>query len=185
MSFNSRINKAKRQLNQDRRSRSIPLPIFDWREVDGTNFAVGNTAAGGGLLSSNTTPIGESGTTTAINQFMSWATTVVDPVAIQVPLPADFDGSQDVTVDLWVASGTTDAASFALLSSWDAGATVTDAFDDAASKSATIHKITATIAAADIADTARFCTLVIVPPAHATNAIAVHNAQLNYSPIGV
>lgn len=158
----------------------IPVSLHDFREVD-ANGDVGAIAANGGILASDTTPImrGASG---LISQEISWAATNSDPIVLQKALPEDFDGKEDVLVELWVNSGTTDAASMGIASSWDAGATVSDTADDAATKSATTHKISAVIAAADIPDGASFLTLMITPPAHTTNAINLANVRILYTP---
>lgn len=159
----------------------IPLSLHDFREVD-ANGDVGAIAANGGILASDTTPVMGSGATTNIGAIITWATGNVDPIAAQIALPDDFDGSQDVLVDLLLASGTTNAASIVVGQSWDAGATVNDTADDAATKSATPHKVTARIAAADIPDRASFVTLMLTPPTHATDTIQLHGAKLRYLP---
>jgi hypothetical protein len=154
---------------------SIPLSLFSFREVD-ANGDIGNAAANGGLLASDTTPALEGDANGS--QQIRWVTGNADAIAIQVPLPFNFAGWNDVTGELWVYSGSTDAATFAIKTSWDAAAIVTDSADDSATKSATVHKITFTVAAADIPDTARNLTLILTPPAHATNAIQLTGAAL-------
>lgn len=160
---------------------SISIPLHSFREAD-ANGDVGAIAANGGILASDTTPImrGASG---LISQEISWATGNADPIVCQFSLPNNFDGNDDVTLELWVSSGTTDVATIAVTSSWDAGATVTDSASDAATLSATLHKITATIAASDIPDSASYVTLVLTPPAHAANAIQLTAARLLYTPL--
>lgn len=155
----------------------IPLSLYDFREVDASSD-VGNAAANGGLLASDTTPILRGNA--AESQEISWAAGNVDPIALQTTLPPDFDGSANVTLELWVNSGTTNGASFTVETGWDGGALVSDAVDDSATKSATTHKVTATIAAADVPDTAAFLTLVLTPPTHATDAIQLLGARLLY-----
>lgn len=158
-------------------TRSLPQSLFAFREVD-ANADVGNIVANGGTLASDTTPIlrGDA----ANSQEISWATGNVDPIACQFPLPFDFDGTQDVTVELFVYSGSTDAATFTIKSGWDGGAQVTDTADDSSTKSATLHKITATIDKSDIPDTARNLTLVLTPGTHGTNAIQLTACNLSY-----
>jgi hypothetical protein len=156
---------------------SILFSLNDFREVD-ANSDVGAIAANGGILASDTTPILRGNA--AETQEISWATGNVDGIATQIELPDDFDGSAPCTLEVWVNSGTTDAASFVVETGWDGGALVADAVDDSATKSATTHKATATIAAADIPDTASFLTLVLTPPTHATNAIQLLAARLRY-----
>jgi hypothetical protein len=158
-------------------TKTIELSLNDVREVD-ANTDISNIAANGGLLASDTTPIlrGDA----AESWEISWATGNADIIALQKALPFDFSGASDVTVQLMVSSGSTDAASFTVESGWDGAALVSDSVDDSATKSATKHNVTATIAAADIPDTARYLTLILTPPAHATNAIQIHGIRLLY-----
>lgn len=157
---------------------SIPISLHAFREAD-ANGDVGAIAANGGILASDTAPImrGASG---LIAQEISWAASNSDPIVCHLGLPADFDGRNDVTLELWVSSGTTDAATFTVASSWDGGATVSDTATDGA-KSATMHKITATIDKADIPDGASFVTLLLTPAAHTTNAVQLHGVRLLYT----
>jgi hypothetical protein len=159
---------------------AILLSLHSFREAD-ANGDVGNIVANGGVLASDTTPIMR-GAAGLISQEISWAAGNADPIVAQIALPEDFDGREDVLVDLWVSSGTTDAADFTVATSWDGGATVSDSASDTSTKSATLHKITARIAAADIPDAASFVTLLLTPAAHATNAIQLHAARLTYVP---
>lgn len=159
--------------------RLIPFSLHDLREVD-ANGDVGAIAANGGILASDTTPIMR-GASSLISQEISWAASNSDPIAAQRPLPEDFDGREDVFAELWVNSGTTDAATFTVATSWDGGATVTDTATDTA-KSATTHKITCVIAAADIPDAASSLTILLTPGAHTTNAIQLTNIRLGYLP---
>jgi hypothetical protein len=158
----------------------IPLSLNDFRETD-ANGDVGAIAANGGILASDTTPIlrGASG---VISQELSWAASNSDPIVAQLSLPEDFDGRNDVLVELWVNSGTTDAATFSVATSWDGGATVTDSASDANTKSATTHKISAVISAADIPDSASSLTLMLTPGAHTTNAIQLTNVRVSHLP---
>jgi hypothetical protein len=158
---------------------NILISLDGFRECD-ANGDVGAIAANGGILASDTTPIlrGASG---LIAQEISWATGNVDPIRCQVALPSYFDGRDDVLLDLWVSSGTTNAATFAVTSSWDAGATVTDSASDAATLSATPHRITCTISAADVPDGAAFVTILLTPPTHATDTIQLHSARIRHT----
>jgi hypothetical protein len=157
----------------------LPISLHDFRETD-ANADVSNIVANGGILASDTTPImrGASG---LISQELSWAAGNADPIVAHRPLPEDFDGREDVLVELWVNSGTTNAATFTVATSWDAGATVTDTATDGA-KSATTHKITTVIAAADIPDSASSLTILLTPAAHATDAIQLTNIRIGYLP---
>lgn len=152
--------------------------LYDFREVSSAGD-VGNITANGGILASDTTPIlrGDAAET----QEIVWATGNADPIACHITLPPTFSGAAVATVDLWVYSGATDAASFTVETGWDGGALVSDTADDSTTKSATLHKITATVAAADIPNAARLLTLILTPPTHASDAIALLGVGLNFS----
>lgn len=152
--------------------------LNDFRECD-ANGDVGAIAANGGILASDTTPILR-GASSLISQELSWAASNSDPIVAQVPLPLDFDGRNDVVVDLQVYSGTTDAASFTVSTSWDGGATVSDTATGSAS--ATSHTASAVIAAADIPDSPKFLTLMLTPAAHTTNAIQLQSVRVKHFP---
>lgn len=157
---------------------SIPLPLVTAREA--TTGDVGAIAANGGLLASDTTPA-LSGTGSTVSQQALWAASNVDQILWDIPLPEDFDGRDDVLVELWVASGgTTDLASFSVATSWDGAANVTDTATDPAA-STSVHKITATIAAADIPDAASFVSVALTPAAHGTDTIALKAARMLYT----
>lgn len=157
---------------------SIPIPLTAFREVD-SNGDVGNTAANGGLLASDTTPIFRADAAESLE--INWAAGNSDIISAQLTLPTDFDGSANATLDLWIyGAGTTDAGTFSVLTSWDGAAQVTDTADDSATKSTSVHKITATIAAADIPDTAHRVSIQLVLGTHATDAINLVAARLNY-----
>ena len=161
-------------------SRGVPIHLGMFREVSATGD-VGNIAAIGGVLGSDTAPILRAEATT--NSWeISWATGNADPIGVQVMLPADLDDTQDAFLDLIVYSGTTDAATMGVATSWNGGAEVTDSASDSDTKSATRHTITATIAAADIPASSTHLTIRITPPTHATNAIQLHGAVLRYKP---
>jgi hypothetical protein len=156
---------------------ALPTSLNDLREA--TAGDVGAIAANGGLLASDTTPA-LSGTSTTLAQQVSWVAGNVDPVLLHRTLPDDFDGRDDVLVELWVNSGTTNPADFSVLSSWDGGATVTDTAADTTTLSATTHKISTKIAAADIPDSPANLSLALVPAAHATDAITLTGYRISY-----
>lgn len=158
----------------------IGLSLHSFRECD-VNGDVGAIAANGGILASDTTPIMR-GAASLISQEISWATGNADPIVCQIALPTDFDGRDDVLLDLFVSSGTTNVATMAVGSSWDAGATITDSASDAGTLSATQHRIRAVISAVDIPDSANFVTIVLTPPTHATDTVQLHGARLLYLP---
>ncbi len=150
--------------------------LTDFREVT-SGADVGNIAAIGGLLASDTTPIYEGDA--AESQDINWAASNSDIIAAHMVLPPDFDGREAVTVEMWVASGTTDPATFTCETGWDGGTLVSTTVTDGA-KSATIHKITATIPASSIPDGPSFLTVELTPGTHTTNAILLYGIRLSY-----
>lgn len=157
---------------------TIPLSLVTAREA--TTGDVGAIAANGGLLASDTTPA-LSGTGSTVSQQILWAASNVDQILWDQPLPEDFDGRDDVLVDLLVASGgTSDLASFSVLTSWDGAANVTDTATDPAA-STTYHWITATISAADIPDTAGTVSIALVPAAHGTDTVAIKAVRIRHT----
>lgn len=162
-------------------STSIPISLMSFREAT-SGADVGDAAANGGILASDTTPIlrGDANK----SQEIAWAAGNADALACQITLPTDFDGTANATLDLFVytdnaGGGGIDAATFTVESSWDGGATVSDTATDG-SPATSIHKITATIAAADIPDTASIVSLLLTPAAHAADPTQLVGARLNY-----
>lgn len=160
-------------------NRGVPIPLSTWRIVS-AGGDVGNIAAIGGVLASNSDPIlrGDSNNSWEI----SWATGSAVPIGVQVMIPADIDDAQDAFLDLIVYSGTTDAATMGVATSWNGGSEVTDSASDSSTKSATRHTITATIDKGDIPASATHLTIRLTPPTHATNAIQLVGAVLRYAP---
>lgn len=162
----------------------IPISLNDFREVS-TAGAVSNVAANGGLLASDTTPIlGAEATSEAM--CINWAAANSDIIQAQVPLPPDFNGKEDVLLQLWVLTdnaggGGIEAGTFSVLTSWDNGAQVTDTATDSV-PATTSHLITARIAAADIPDRASFVNIQLVLGTHANDPIHLLSAALDYVP---
>lgn len=155
---------------------SILLSLHSFREAD-ANADVGNAAANGGLLASDTTPIMR-GAAGLITQEISWATGNADPLVYHITLPSDFDGRNDVLLDLFGYSGTTDTFSFTVATSWDGGATVTDTATG--QKSASLHRAVATIDRADVPDGATTLTILLTPAAHATDTLQLCGGRIRY-----
>ena len=160
---------------------SIPVSLYSLREVT-SGGDVGAIAANGGILASDTTPIMRGDA--ANSAEVVWVTGDVDPVGFQISLPTTADGTVAAYLDLEVYSGTTNAATMGVASSWNGAAEVTDSADDSATKSATAHTITATIAAADIPNAPTRVTFRITPPTHATDAIGLVGARLRFKRTG-
>lgn len=160
-------------------SRSVSINLGMFREVNATGDVLA-VAAIGGVLASDTAPILRADANNDWEIF--WAAANVDPIGVQLDLPPDFDGTGNAILELDVGSGSTDAATMSVRSSWNGGSEITDSADDSGTKSATVHTITATIAAADIADTAKRVSLRLIPPTHATDGITLKRARLTYTP---
>lgn len=160
---------------------AIGLSLFDFREVT-SGGDVGAITANGGILASDTSPIMRADA--AESHEISWAAGNSDIISTQVTLPPDFDGTAPVYVDLWVYTDNTggggiEAATFTVETSWDAGALVTDTATDS-TPATTGHKITATIAAADIPDAPSFLTMHLTPGTHANDPVQLLAARISY-----
>jgi len=153
----------------------VLFSLRDAREVT-SGGDVGAVAAAGGVLASDTTPILRADANES--EEIAWVASNNDIVSFDMSLPQDFDGTANATLDLYVASGTTDVASFTVNTSWDKGAQVADTATGSAS--ATFHTATATIAAADIPDSPTCVTIQLVPAAHTTDALLLGAVRLNY-----
>lgn len=161
---------------------AIPISLNDFRIVT-SGGVVGNIAANGGLLGSDSAP--SLGAESSKSMAVIWAAAGVIAIQAQVALPADFDGRSDVTLDLWILTDNTggggiDAGTFTVLTSWDNGTGVTDTATDSV-PAVTSHKITALIAASDIPDTAAFVNVQLTLNAHANDPIHLLSARMNYT----
>lgn len=160
-------------------TKCLPINLGEWRIVS-AGGDVGNIAAIGGVLASDSDPIlrGDANGSWEI----SWAADSVVPVGVQLSLPSDLDDTASVALELDVYSGATDAATMGVATSWNGGAEVTDSADDSGTKSATRHTITATIAAGDVPASSKHVTIRLTPPAHATDAIQLVGSRVYYTP---
>ncbi len=164
--------------------RHIDLALQDFREVT-TAGAVSNIAGNGGILASDTTPVfGAAATSEA--WIINWAAGNSDIIQCQKSLPSDFDGRDDVLLELWVLTdnaggGGIEAGTFSVLTSWDNGAQVTDTATDS-TPATTIHKITARIAAADIPDSPSVLNIQLVLGTHANDPVHLLAGRLSYTP---
>ncbi len=160
----------------------IDIPLSSWREVSSAG-AVGDIAANGGILASDTTPIlGAEATSEAM--AIKWAAANADIVQCAFSLPQDLDDTADATLDLWVLTdnaggGGIEAATFSVLTSFNNASQATDAATDSV-PATTVHKVTATIDAGDIPTGAAFVNIQLVPGTHANDPTHLLAARLNY-----
>jgi len=158
----------------------IPIPLFSLRET--TNFDVGNIAANGGILASDTTPVLD-----AINaatdgcQRVLWAASNGDQVVFQTPLPPDLDVTADIVLHARIVSaGTTDAVGFTV--DWFINEGDTKVVDTTGTnQTATWAEVTATLGTADIAAGAQTLTVGLTPVAHTTDTLALSALWLEYT----
>jgi hypothetical protein len=160
----------------------IPLPLANFKET--TNFDVGNIAANGGVLASDTTPILE-----AINaatdgcQRFAWAASNNDQVTVQAILPPDIDVTADIVFHCRIASeSTTDAVGFTV--DWFINEGDTKVVDTTTTnQTATYAEKTATLGNADIDAGSQTITIGLTPVAHTTDAMYMTAAWLEYTSV--
>jgi hypothetical protein len=178
------VEAALQEIYQDIKSvqQFIPISIMSFRET--VNFDVGNGAANGGVLASDTTPILE-----AINaatdgcQRINWASGDVTQITTQIPLPPNLDVTKDLVLHVRIASeGTTDAVGFSVDSFFnEADGKVTDT--TTTNQTATYAEKVATIGAADVPSGAQVLTIGLTPVAHTTDKMFFTGAWLEYAAI--
>jgi len=159
----------------------IPISIFNLRKV--TGMAPGNTAANGGLLSSDTVPtIGPRTGATAGCQVVKWAAAAVSAVAFQIALPPDINADADLLVKARVActATATGTPTFTLASYFqETGAVVSDTMA-ATGATTTFAEVTATIALADVPTGAQTLTCRLTPGTHATAGWSLSALWIEY-----
>jgi hypothetical protein len=116
-------------------------------------------------------------------ELIRWPAADDTNLKVSFTLPDGFDGTYDVTVELFVKTdnaggGGIDAASFTVYSSWDNAASISASAVDS-SPSQTLHTITATFTAANInAPSARRLTLIIEPDGHVNDPIILTDVRV-------
>lgn len=158
----------------------IPVPLAVLREI-ATN-AIPNTAANGGLLASDTTPIlstTNGDTDSALR--VQWASSNSDPIIFQVPLPPDLDADANVEVHFRAASGgATNSPVISADSYFNEGDTKIE--DDSAAVTGTSYaEYVITIAAADVPSGAQTLTCELTPGAHTTDALYMTAIWVEYT----
>jgi len=158
----------------------IPIGLHSLRET--SSFDVGNAAAHGGVLASDTTPVLD-----AINaatdgcQRLLWASSNNDQVVFQTPLPPDLNTGADIVIHTRIVSGgTTNAVGFTVASFFnEADTSVADTSET--NQTTTWAEKTTTIAAADIPSGAQTLTVGLTPVAHTTDTLAMSAVWLEYT----
>lgn len=160
----------------------IEIPLTALREIS-SGSDVGDVAAIGGVLASDTTPILRADS--AESWELSWAAGNADIVGIGgLPVPNDFDGSRDATIQATVytdnaGGGGIDAATLTVETGWDGGTLVSDAVTDS-TPAITKHTNTGTIAAADMPDAPKQLSVAVTVAAHANDPVQLTMLRILY-----
>lgn len=160
----------------------IPIPLYNLREVS-AGLDVGNNAANGGVLSSETTPV-----LSAINnatdgcQIVMWAAANVDPVAFQVVLPPNINTGANLLLKARIACTATaaDIPSLTMASYFNEGDTAVADTIAASAATTTFAEVTGTIAHADVPTGAQTMTCKLTPGTHASSAWSLSALWLEY-----
>jgi hypothetical protein len=156
---------------------TISFGLHDAVIINGTGGPGSLAGDHGGRLASDSAPALEGDANQALQ--LIWDAGDIETIAYDVSVPADYDGSGDITVRAQVSSNTTDPATFTLRTSWDGGVLVVDTITDGA-QSATRHETTATIDNGDIPANPKTLTVQLTPAAHATDPIRLHGFRFEY-----
>jgi hypothetical protein len=99
-----------------------------------------------------------------------------------IPKPPDLDDSANLTVHLMLAKNTnTDNAAVVGVSIWDGVGDTNAGGNTAALSASTLAEKTVTLAAADLAAAPGFLNVGITPGTHATDAIYLYAAWIEYA----
>jgi hypothetical protein len=157
----------------------IPISLMQLREA--ATMAVGNIAANGGLLASDTTPILQpiNGATDGCQEVV-WAASNNDVVIFQTPLPPNLDDTADLVLHARIRSGgTTDAVGFTVESWFNEGDTKVSDTSETNQTNTWAEKI-ATIGNADVPAGAQTLTIALTPAAHTTDNMQLSALWLEY-----
>lgn len=156
----------------------IQLPLSMWRETSSNDII--NAAGNGGILATDTTPAFETVNGDTDGQLrLLWAATNVDAIATQIVLPPDLDRTADMTLYVrGIMASTNDTPVIDIDTFFDEGDTKVS--DATTAFGSTVANETATIAAADIPDTATTMSIELTPGAHGTDTLAVYAIWLQY-----
>lgn len=156
---------------------TINMPLSVFREVD-ANGTVGNTAAGAGTLSADTTPV--FGNTANHSFAVNWATGNADPIQAAFAVPSDMDTTANATLTLYAKGGATNAPSFGIITGFNDQAEA-GSVTVAGGANTTIQALTHTITAANMpASGARFFNVRIIPNTHAADVFSLFEVKLEY-----
>ena len=157
----------------------IDLPLATAREV--VTNAIPNTAANGGLLASDTTPVLERVNGATDPQLrIKWAASNSDPITFSVLSPNDLDNSASVTVSLrGKMSGSTDTPTITVSVFEDVGGSEIGGATGALSS--TIGNVTRTFTATATSASPKAWTITLTPGTQTTDAVELYGIQITYT----
>jgi hypothetical protein len=160
----------------------LPIPLTSFRELAAGIFI--NAAGNGGLLATDTTPI-LSNIGDGDGMRIAWAAGNTDQIEAQVILPPDCDGTADVVVHMLASKDANNNNACHLDGEAYFGESDADCFPGASAANLLVQakgEYTATIAGADVPDTQADAnmTLVLMPEAHAGDAVYLHAVWIEY-----
>jgi hypothetical protein len=158
--------------------------LADSGEGDGTagTFSFGQMA-NGGILDYRSTPSLDStshGSDGDNSDVITWAAANVDPIKVSLALPSHVDKDGDIVIKTRIAGGGNDSVGFSVETWFNEGDTkVTDT--STTNALATYAEVTTTIDSDDIPSGAGTITIILIPVAHATDALELTSCMLTAS----
>ena len=151
----------------------IGIPLNTLRLLAGGTIP--NTAANGGVLSSDTAPVAA---VTSDSGTITWGTGSVVALEFQVPIPHDFDDTKDAYLMFTTSKdANNNTVDLGISTSWNDAAAVADTFVDIAQG---VQTNVITIAAADIPAATNRMTCILTPADNAGDAVTLYNVELLY-----
>ncbi len=164
----------------------IPLPLTGWREVVDNSGDVGNIAANGGVLASDTTPTLASHSSPGATydaQVINWVASNSDRIIFQAPVPEEFTGTYDIIFQgRFGNNGNTDTTGPTISFFFNEYVAGVDATGDALDTTAdtVFVEYTATVPAASIPADVDTVTVMLTPAAHTTNTLRMSTARIKF-----
>lgn len=154
------------------------IPIISLREI--VTNAVPNTAANGGLLASDTTPILErvNGATDPALR-VKWAASNSDPVSFSVMSPHDLDSTTTVTVTCRAKmGGATDTPAIAVDVREDVGGS--DLGGNTGALSDSLANVSRTFTPTATSTAQKAWTITLTPGTHTTDTVELYGLEITY-----
>ena len=158
----------------------INIPLTSLREC--SSGAVGNIAANGGILASDTTPVLSPVLASPLDacQEVDWVNSNNDPVLFQTALPPDLDDGADLVIHSRIRSGgTSNAVGFVCTSYFNEGDTTQSDTGETNQTNTWAEKII-TIGAGDVPSGAQTLTCILTPAAHTTDHMYLSALWIEY-----